>query len=75
MCPECEALLAAAQKAAERHIAAMGRLQIATIRRETAIVEAMTIVVREAHAERERALEDFRTHSGLHRAEQSGMSA
>lgn len=74
-CPQCEELLSAAQRATERHIAAIGRMQIATIRRERQIVEALVVVVREARIERERALSAYRHHMGMHRAARAGMSA
>ena len=50
-------------------------MQIATIRREGQIVEALVVVVREARIERERAMAAYRHHIGMHRAESAGMSA
>ena len=74
-CPECDELLKAARVATEKHIAAVGRMQIATIRREGTIVEALSVVVREARGERDRATAAYRHHVDLHRAASSGMSA
>jgi hypothetical protein len=74
-CAECDELLGAAQRATERHIAAIGRHQIATIRREADLICALAVVVREAQGERERAMAAYRHHVGMHRAEQAGMSA
>lgn len=74
-CPLCDELRSAAQAATERHIAALGRMQIATIRRESEIMQALAIVIREARIERERALAAYRQHIGAHRAESAGMSA
>lgn len=64
-----------ARRATERHIAAIGRMQIATIRRENDIVDALAGAVREARIERERAVAAYRRHAGMHRAEETGMSA
>jgi hypothetical protein len=50
-------------------------MQIATIRREAPIVDALAVLVCEARIERERAMAVYRQHAGAHRAERAGMSA
>lgn len=74
-CGTCAMLWDAARVATERHIAAIGKLQIATIRHDTKAGKALEIVMRKARAERVRCTEAYRTHTELHRLELVGLSA
>ena len=65
----------AAKSATERHNAAIGRMQMAGIRRDGEVVQRLALVVREARNERERATAAYQRHTGTHRAQSAGMSA
>ena len=68
-CQECKDLLARASETTTKHLDAIGRLQVATIRQEREKIPVLEQTVIAARAARAEAIAAFQTHERSHRAE------
>ena len=66
-CQECKELLDRASEATTRHLEAIGRLQIATIRQEREDIQALEQAVAEARTVRIEAITACQAHERSHR--------
>jgi len=65
-CPDCKTLFNSLADATNEHIRQLGRLQIATLRRDAQSVEALCKIVSELQATREQASQAYRLHRQSH---------
>jgi hypothetical protein len=75
MCTDCTRLSLVAERATERHLSIVTRLQEATIAGELDLLPALEAAVREAARTRVKAMDEYRFHTASHRAMESGGAA